>query len=73
MKDFVNGNGKIFLSLEVTIMTMVTPIFILNLQQQDSVVIDLVDHEVRDKLVMTDETYRMHASMLLDRSTGWYT
>lgn len=64
MKDFVNGNGKIFLSLEVTIMTMVTPIFILNLQQQDSVVIDLVDHEVRDKLVMTDETYRMHASML---------
>jgi hypothetical protein len=64
VKDFVNGNGKIFLSLEVTIMTMVTPIFILNLQQQDSVVIDLVDHEVRDKLVMTDETYRMHASML---------
>lgn len=64
MKDFVNGNGKIFLSLEVTIMTMVTPIFILNLQQQDSVVIDLVDHEVRDKLVMTNETYRMHASML---------
>jgi len=64
VKDFVNGNGKIFLSLEVTIMTMVTPIFILNLQQQDSVVIDLVDHEVRDKLVMTNETYRMHASML---------
>lgn len=64
MKDFVNGNGQIFLSLEVTIMTMVTPIFILNLQQQDSVVIDLVDHEVRDKLVMTNETYRMHASML---------